>query len=50
MIPVIDLRIRQNLFAANLFAGIETPFLSVYEPIAIRVLWGRPPFGGGVSY
>ena len=31
----------------NLFAGTDTLSLSVYEPIAMRVLWegeGRPPF------
>ena len=31
----------------NLFAGIETLSLSVYEPIAMRFVGDRPPFGRG---
>ena len=40
--PVKVLNIRHNLFAVT-----ETLTLSIYEPIAIRVLWerGRHPFG-----
>ena len=35
----------------NLFAGTETLSLSVYEPIAIRILLGGtvPQYGGGVE-
>ena len=29
----------------NLFAKADILSLSVHEPITMRVLWGRPPFG-----
>jgi hypothetical protein len=34
----------------NLFAGTESPSLSVYEPMALRVLFGKAsPFGEELS-
>ena len=35
----------------NLFAGTDTLSLSVYEPIAMRVIFflGSPPFGEGIK-
>ena len=44
--PVKLLHIRYNLFAGN-----EMLFLSVYEPIAIHILFGGPSpnLGGGVE-
>ena len=47
LVPVKVLHIRHNVFA-----GTETISLPVYEPIAIRVLWGwrdHPPYWGGVE-